>query len=374
MHFYFISISSLSFFPVFKYVLECFINSSLNNKNYYLIESHLKGFPSYSSKIFTRYYHQFKSIDDFNNMSLYLKIKRYVWTLFFIIVARIKKKSVIYTSDYQVLFIVFTIFKILGKSNVKLIYHQYELIENSANNNILERISKNAQYIDLVIIPEINRLNYFIEKTQITKSRTLLFPNTCKIENNSINKHAYLNSFNESDIIIAHIGNIGFNHFFKEFINHFNSQRLPDNYKLIFIGKQSTQVKEFVSKENFKNIYFFNEIPHDELSSIYNYIDYGLILYKPIDLNFDYCAPNKLYEYWSHGVPVIAHKLKGLQGLINNQMGELIDFFNLNQFDLKKLTKLNDAKRNDIKNEFNLKFDVKNFQKELEYKIKPLIA
>ncbi|MFN4234179.1 MAG: glycosyltransferase [Bacteroidia bacterium] len=374
MYFYFISISSLSFFPVFKYILECFINSNINNDNFYLVESHLKGFPSYSSIVNTRYFHQFKSIDDFNNMSLKLKIKRYVWAFYYIMVARLKKKSIIYTSDFQVLFIAFTIFKLLGKSNVKLIYHQYELIQKKGNNDILSKITKNIKFIDLVIIPEINRLNYFVENTHIATNKTLLFPNTCKIENNITNKHSYLKTFNENDIIIAHIGNIGFNHFLKEFINHFNSQRLPDNYKLIFIGKQSAQVRQFVSKENFKNIYFFNEIPHDELSSVYNYIDYGLILYKPVDLNFENCAPNKLYEYWAHGVPVIAHKLKGLQGLITDEMGNLVDFFNLNEFDIKKLTKLSELKRNKIKHNFSINFDVQNFNKELENKLKKIIA
>jgi glycosyltransferase involved in cell wall biosynthesis len=149
---------------------------------------------------------------------------------------------------------------------------------------------------------------------------------------------------------------------------------LPDNYKLIFIGKQSDELKNYIQNNSFEHIYFFDEVPHSELSSIYGYIDYGLILYKPIDLNFDNCAPNKLYEYWAHGVPVLAHNLKGLEGLIKEPMGTLVNLYNFNTnifFNIKKLT---DEQRNLIKKEFIQNFEVNKFQKELEQKLQNVLS
>lgn len=372
---YFFSISSLSFFPVFKYILNCFLlNKNNKSDTCYLIESHIKGFPDYSNKINTHFYCQFNSISEFNNMSILIKIKRYFWTVFFLFKAIISKNTIIYTSDYQVLFIAFKLFKLLGKSNVKLIYHQYELLESEHKRNILQKIKSNKSFIDFVIFPEINRLNYFINHTDFPSKNSFVFPNTCCVNKEKPIRNSILNQFKIDDIIIAHIGNVGFNHFFNEFIHSFNSAKLPQNYKLIFIGKQSDELKKYTRSNLFNNIYFFDEIPHKELSSIYSYIDYGLILYKPIDLNFDYCAPNKLYEYWAHGVPVLAHNLKGLTDIVSNNLGYLKDFNNLSTDIFTNIKKLTEERRSLIKEEFSHKFDVIKYQNQLECRIKELLA
>lgn len=376
MKFYFITISSLSFFPAFKYILESFLKFNIKQSKYYLIESHVYGFPNYSNTVKTCFYHQFSSMDDFNKMSKFLKIKKYVWVIFFLIKAILNKKTVIYTSDYQVLFIAFKLFRIfkIDTLNIKLIYHQYELIEAEHPKNVLQIISQNLKYIDLVIIPEKYRLNYFIKNTGIDKSKTILFLNSCRVNNAKSPKHPLLHSFKEDDIIIAHIGNIGFNLYIIEFLDFFNNANLPQNYKLLFIGKQSELIKKIILDYQNNKIHFLNEVPHNELSSIYDYIDLGLILYKPLDLNLDYCAPNKLNEYWAHGVPVLAPKLTGLVNIISETMGILVDFNNLDNGILRNINKLNPEKRNSIKNEFKNKFEINIFQKQLENKLNELLA
>ncbi|GIU70078.1 MAG: hypothetical protein KatS3mg002_1314 [Candidatus Woesearchaeota archaeon] len=375
MKFYYISISSLSFFPVFKYILKVFLKIKNDNKNnHHLVESYLKGFPEYSSQVCTHYYYRFNNINHFNNMSFQTKIRRYLYVLFYIIKAILSKKTVIYTSDYQVLFIVFKLFKLLGKSNVKLIYHQFELIELEHKRNILQIISSNKHYIDLAVFPEINRLNYFVDNTGFPIKRTLLFPNTCEVNNVVTSKNKILKEFNDDDIVIAHVGNVGFNHFLLEIISCFKKLNVPDNYKLVFIGKQSKDLEIFLQNNAFTNIYFYNEIPHNELSSIYNFIDYGLILYKPIDLNFDFCAPNKLYEYWAHGVPVMAHCLRGLENIITHNLGSIIDFNKIQLNDILKINKLTEEKRNMIKEEFRIKFEVTYYQNQLNQKLKDLLS
>lgn len=374
MRFFFFSISSLSFFPVFKYILDVFLNlKQLNNNSYHLVESHLKGFPDYGNVVNTHYYYKFNSINHFNSMSFVIKIKRYVWTLFYLIKAFFFKNTIVYTCDYQVLFIIFKLKKIVNHLNFILIYHQYELIDFDKKKIVYQNFKKHASIIDLAIFPEINRLNYFVNEINFNPSKTLLFPNTCITNNENVTKHKILSNFNQDDIIIAHIGNIGFNHFFTEIIDAFLKFNLPDNYKLIFIGKQSLELQKYIQHNTFKNIYFFQEVPHNELSSIYNYIDCGLILYKPIDLNFDYCAPNKLYEYWAHGVPVISHNLKGLEGLIKDEFGYTTDFNYITKELFLQINKLSDKKREFIKQKFIEKFDVHNYQKILELKLKELL-
>jgi hypothetical protein len=373
MKFYFISISSLSFYPVFKYVLSVFEKFTKSN-SIHLVESHISGFPLYNN-INTHFYAEFNSMNAFNKMSYIYKIKKYIWACFFLFKAIISKKSLIYTCDYQVLFIAFRILRIINNAKKHiLIYHQYELIDEGHKRNVLQKIKLNKKYISLVITPEINRLNYFLKHTDFPIENTCFFPNTCIVNNEKPLKNKILTQFNDNDIIIAHIGNIGFNHFLNEFIKAFNNAKLPDYYKLIFIGKQSDELKKCIKNYSFEQIYFFDEVPHCELSSIYSYIDYGLILYKPIDLNFDYCAPNKLYEYWAHGVPVLAHNLKGLEGLIKEPMGSLVNLYNFKANFFLNIKKLTDEQRNIIKNEFIQNFEVKKFQQKLEYKLKNILS
>jgi hypothetical protein len=46
-----------------------------------------------------------------------------------------------------------------------------------------------------------------------------------------------------------------------------------------------------------------------------------------VDVNFEFCAPNQLYEYWSYGIPVVAHQLPGLIPVFDDSLkGKLFDF------------------------------------------------
>ena len=57
--------------------------------------------------------------------------------------------------------------------------------------------------------------------------------------------------------------------------------------------------------------------------------DVGVVLYKDTGLNYRYCAPNKLYEYWSYGIPVIGDLLPGLISVFKNEsLGTLVDMQN----------------------------------------------
>jgi glycosyltransferase involved in cell wall biosynthesis len=102
-----------------------------------------------------------------------------------------------------------------------------------------------------------------------------------------------------------------------------------NNIHFLMIGRFSSEGIRILKNVNNKNFHIVGELSHKELSDYYSFIDIGFILYKGLDLNLEYCAPNKLYEYWSHGVYVIAHPLKGLAEVIkDNKMGILVNLEN----------------------------------------------
>ena len=194
--------------------------------------------------------------------------------------------------------------------------HQFELIDSKTlgNENLFffNKMKQNSEGIDLVIVPEQNRLAILLEQLKLPNEKSFYFPNINAIDCFSETKHEILTRLPENAKIIGHIGSIGTNHYIYSFIEAAKKMEQQDIF-FLFVGKQNKEVKELANQMKLKNTIFIDEVPHDELKDIYSFLDVGVILYKGIDDNFEYCAPNKLYEYWAYGVPVIAHKLKGLE-------------------------------------------------------------
>ena len=114
----------------------------------------------------------------------------------------------------------------------------------------------------------------------------------------------------------------------------------------LFIGRKNDSIKKIEKEKQFTNLHFIDAVPHEELNQIYPFIDLGVILYKGNGLNYEFCAPNKLYELWSNGIPVIGHQLKGLTPLFNtNTKGILTNFDDIRQIS-KAIVKCKEKDKN----------------------------
>ena len=213
---------------------------------------------------------------------------------------------------------------LLKKRNQVIIYHQFEMVKPEFISKIdqlyLKIIKYNINKLDLIIIPEINRINYFknIIKTK-EKTNYFLLPNT---NSNLINDN---NNQRKEKVVVAHIGSIGEDSFIKELLDAFKFLN-KENYELWIIGSLIPSVIGLIKSYNLSNIILMGQLKHSELNAKYKDIDIGLILYRGMEPNTLYCAPNKLYEFWSYGIPVIGHILPGLEGVFDKDfMGRVID-------------------------------------------------
>lgn len=86
---------------------------------------------------------------------------------------------------------------------------------------------------------------------------------------------------------------------------------LPSDWIITFLGIDNNMFNEFaklLNLEDRKKIYNFGKIPFEDLNSFWSYTaDAALIIYKPISINNNYCAPNRLYAAVNVGVPILVN-------------------------------------------------------------------
>lgn len=330
-----ISINPITNIPSLRFIVDFFIKkqfsiniteiriSSLNN--YY---DNIKGVTHTPIAVF-------KNFNDYQKGITQLTKKKYSGAVRALkSVLKAKQKNLIYTNDFQVVAMFFLLKKFYPSSKTKIIYHQYELIEEQLlgklSSLLYKYVLKKAKQIDCAVFPEVNRLKYFAKKSALKIENTLLFPNTCLFQEESKTQSGYLKNIPDNHFVVLHVGSVGGKqHYFESFIETIKELSNEENISFVFLGRTTKEIRDIIQKENLINTYFIDSIPHEELASIYNRANLGVILYKGTSLNYEYCAPNKLYEFWSNGIPVIGHTLKGLTPVFKEKfLGSLTNFEN----------------------------------------------
>jgi glycosyltransferase involved in cell wall biosynthesis len=318
----FITINSFIGLPPVKQLL-----SRISKAEHILcIQCEINGFDNFfkQPKIINKTILAFESSKAFNSQKLYHKLIKYVKLVVFFLAAYTTKRKgnvTIYTIDLYSLFLA-----ILFKSKYsKIVYLQYEMIEPSGLNKLdkffLRLIQKKSRKIDLIITPELNRTKYLKEIFYLSVSDCFLtIPNTNNSSELEIStKPAY------SKKVVTHIGAVGLNHHIKNYLEAI-SKLEQTLYEFRFIGLLTDDVVDLINSYKDSSIIYLGQVLHSDLKKYYLETDIGVILYKDVSLNHRFCAPNKLYEYWSYGIPVLGDKLPGLEGVFTEPfLGELIN-------------------------------------------------
>ena len=308
--------------------------------------------------------------NDQNIVDKILKHLKIIWFFVFNFFIIKKKYSTIYIYSFE-LFIIWLAIK-LKSPHCKIIYHQFEMIIPDSLNKLdkfyLNSIKKNIASIDLVILPEENRKIFFARiVSSINNDQMFILPNTNNNEFKSID-----NSTQEKNKVrVTHIGAIGIDHHIDSYIKAIKLM-CEEKYEFWFVGLISEEVIKLFEPLINKNIVFTGQLKHCDLQKIYRETDIGVILYKDVSLNHRYCAPNKLYEYWSYGIPVVGDILPGLRTVFKyDVLGELIDMNYPELFfkTFERLDRLKVEKRNMVKQIFNDSFRLDNYLEKLNEKL-----
>ncbi|MAJ98172.1 MAG: hypothetical protein CBE48_002600 [Flavobacteriales bacterium TMED288] len=134
---------------------------------------------------------------------------------------------------------------------------------------------------------------------------------TNKLKNsNLINLEKKINLLrSENKKIILHQGQITEIRGSKDIVLLVNN--LPENFKVLLIGINYYDYQKFLKiiNKSKKNVVVFGGfIDYHHIKEVYKIIDYCLIIYKNLNLNNKYCAPNRVYLAYYFGKPIIANK------------------------------------------------------------------
>ena len=86
-------------------------------------------------------------------------------------------------------------------------------------------------------------------------------------------------------------------------------KNVPENFGLYIVGEGTINdkyvIENIISENKIKNIRFLNKVPLPELKYILSQCDIGIVHYNKLNLNNQYCASGKVYEYLAEGLPIV---------------------------------------------------------------------
>lgn len=318
------TISSFVNIPLTHYFISYFFQST--GRPVQLSQCYVHGYTRYDQKVVEKNLAEFQTFSAFMSQNIWQKSSKYLQLIWYMGTFTLsRRRSILYVQDvFSLLLALMLRFLLFWKKQV-VVYHQFEVLEprrmSLVDRWMLKLAAGLQKGISMVLIPEKNRMDYFVAQTGLKRLEdTLVFPNT-----NSGQRSVNIPRGKKSPYIIAHVGNVGLDHYISAFMEALQELQ-GEGVEVWFLGRVSPEVIRKIESYQNPVVRILGEVPHYALGQYYEQIDLGVILYRDLDVNYRFCAPNKLYEYWSYGIPVIGHALPGLipvftksfQGAITN--------------------------------------------------------
>lgn len=205
---------------------------------------------------------------------------------------------------------------ILSK-NTKLIYHARELESQQVGFskfrkyliiNLEKFASKHMSYI---VTPSNEITSWYKENLLFNEVVTLLNSpsnlGNIHLEENYFSKKF---GFDDNKIIFIHVGNITNGRNIKGMVELFEKQK--ELGVLVLIGKIVDKAYEYISSQNFSNVFYHEPVGYDVLHNYLSRADIGLAYIEDLSKSLRLTLGNKFLDYVCAGIPVLCTSLPGM--------------------------------------------------------------
>lgn len=265
----------------------------------------------------------------------YLSLKnylRFIFKILYVLVSQ-KKFDLIILDNYLVAPIGVFLKKIFPKKkfiqDVRELYI-YEDIKSIKGKLMIFSEIKLMKLVDVVLAANKYRSEIMFEKYKLDK-KPLIFENIRflpkKREKYNI---IHENIINTDKVNIISTGGLSVSRRTDELVKAMST--LSQEFHLTLIGSGTSNdlkvLNEIIESESLSNVTILGKVPLDELYLIVKKCDIGIVNYHKDDLNNQYCASGKIYEYLDLGLPIVTTENIPLKDFVNNNsVGVADDIF-----------------------------------------------
>lgn len=212
------------------------------------------------------------------------------------------------------------------RPKVKIVYDCHEFQTEINGISAVEKIFKSGlekvliRFADKVITVSDSIANEYKSRYKIDKPVLVL---NCPLYDEPLELDLFRSKFNlqTNQKIFLYQGALSKGRGIEALINAFSSFEDTDNV-LVFMGYG--ELEEYISRvaSSSLSIYFHKAVSPEVLLDYTASADYGISLIEDSCLSYRYCLPNKLFEYFMAGIPVITSNLYEMRRIVeNNEVG-----------------------------------------------------
>jgi glycosyltransferase involved in cell wall biosynthesis len=230
----------------------------------------------------------------------------------------------IHTLEFLPVVFIAKIFKI------KIIYDPHEL-ETEKNNTrgLRKKLSKWLEYLlikkaDHIFVVSENIADWYEKTYNIPRPTVLL--NVPRVAH--VNKTNYFKDtlhLRDDQIILLYQGGLAAERGVDILLEAFKKNK-NDKIVIIFMGYGEFEKEIQSLSKSYNNIFFHKAVPADVVLNYTASADVGIALIKNTCLSYNFCMPNKLFEYAMAGLPVIVSNVKEMSEFVKkHQMGIVVE-------------------------------------------------